>query len=104
MPANALLTSSSPHWELLKNRGLASVKEQSYGKRHCVYDGPPSDWAKEREATHTLYCGDGPGEGTRPAKLLKTVLYVGVDEVADQIVWEKWDLVPSATIEWRIEQ
>lgn len=104
MPANALLTSASPHWNLLNGRNLTSVKEKDLKNRHCVYDGPPSDWAKERGATHTLYCGDGLGEGTRPAKLLQTVLYVGTDEVADQIVWEKWELIPSATIVWGNEQ
>jgi hypothetical protein len=33
-----------------------------------------------------------PGTGTRPARLLKTVLYVGTDEENDAIVWEKWQI------------
>lgn len=74
--------------------------EKELKNRHCVYDGPPCEWSKERGATHTLYCGDGIGKGTRPAKLLKTVLYVGTDELDDDIVWEKWDIVPSSSVRW----
>jgi hypothetical protein len=40
-----------------------------------------------------------PGTGTRPAKLLKTILYVGVDEADDQIVWEKWEIKTLWTFE-----
>jgi hypothetical protein len=71
---------------------ITGVREKQYGKTHEVYDGPPCDWSKERGATHTLYCGEGLGRGTRPARLLKSVLYVGVDEADDQIVWEKWQI------------
>lgn len=84
----------------LRNRKtpITGVREKEHGKTHDVYTGAPCAWSAERGATHTLYCGEvsgpfaRPGTGTRPAKLLKSVLYVGIDEVDDQIVWEKWDI------------
>ena len=76
---------------------VIGVREKKYGKSHEVYEDAPCAWSAERGATHTLYCGevDGPygtpGRGTRPAKLLKSVMYVGVDEDEDgHIVWQKW--------------
>jgi len=77
---------------------ITGVREKTYGKTHDIYTGAPCDWSAERGATHTLYCGETtepfgcPGRGTRPAKLLKTVLYVGLDEENDAIVWEKWQI------------
>lgn len=77
---------------------VTGVTEKTYGKRHEVYQGAPCDWSAARGATHTLYCGETQGrfglphQGTRPARLLKTVLYVGTDEANDQIIWEKWDI------------
>ena len=77
---------------------IVGVREKTYGKNHDIYTGAPCDWSAERGATHTLYCGETegpfrrPGTGTRPARLLKTVLYVGTDEEADQILWEKWQI------------
>jgi hypothetical protein len=50
--------------------------------------GAPCQWAAERSATHTIFVTDG----TRPARVLKTVAYIGVDEEDDQIVWEKWPI------------
>lgn len=71
--------------------GMTSFKESSFGKSHDVFDGAPSEWAAERGATHTLWCGKGPGRGTRPAKLLKTRLHVGIDESPEgDIVWSIW--------------
>ena len=81
-----------------RKTAITGVIEREYKKEHTVFQGAPCDWAAERGATHTLYCGEteGPfgtaGRGTRPAKLLKTVLYVGVDEADDAIVWEKWSI------------
>ena len=50
------------------------------------------DWAKSQGATHTLITIDG----DRPARLLKTVAYIGVDEDEfGNCVWEKWQLTPS---------
>jgi hypothetical protein len=69
------------------------VKEAQWGHRHEVREGAPCAWSAEQGATHTLWLGEGPGKGTRPARLLKTVLYVGVDENADgNCVWEKWQI------------
>lgn len=54
--------------------------------------GAPSEWAKERGATHSLQTIDG----WRPAIVLKTVIYVGIDEAEHEnngdIEWEKWDI------------
>ena len=85
-------------WNKLNNQGrlLTTVKEKSHGLSHEVFSGAPCGWSDARGATHTLYCGEGHLRGTRPARLLKTVLWVGVDEVptADGedylIVWERW--------------
>jgi hypothetical protein len=93
--------SNYPLEDILRARKttITGVREKSYGKLHEVYGGAPCDWSKAQGATHTLYCGETsglygrPGTGTRPAKLLKTVLYVGnnvTDE--DQIIWDKWDI------------
>lgn len=79
--------------------GFTSFKEATYGKSHDVFDGAPDQWAADRGATHTLWCGKGPGRGTRPAKLLKTRLHVGTDEVDDgSIVWEVW--TGKQTLRW----
>lgn len=73
----------------------ALFREKEFGKRHEVYDLPPCNWSANFGATHTLYIGkrkDIGGAGTRPAKLLKTVLYVGTDELGGGgIKWEKWN-------------
>ena len=83
----------------LLSRNWNVVTEVDYKKDYTVFDGAPCDWSREHGATHTLFCGDGPGRGTRPAKLLKTVLYVGVGEDEDgNIVWDKWTLIPSKTL------
>jgi len=67
------------------------VTEQEFKHRHSVFEGAPDEWAENQGATHTLFCGTGIGEGTRPARLLKTRLFVGVDEdERGNIVWEKW--------------
>lgn len=77
---------------------IVMVKEREYRKTHEVYQGAPCEWSAARGATHTLYCGEvegpfaRPGTGTRPAKLLKTVLYVGVDELDGDVVWERWQI------------
>lgn len=77
----------------LRTRTYITVKEATHRKYHNVFDGAPCAWSKERGATHTLFCGEGPGRGTRPAKLLKTVLHVGVDEDGEGgIKWERWQV------------
>ena len=83
------------HTEIAKhlwNSMAATVKEREFGKTHDVYQGAPTLWAAERGATHTVWCGIGPGRGVRPAILKKTVLLVGIDEVDDKIIWEKWNI------------
>lgn len=85
--------SKSPFYAELSNRGYTVVREKEFKKYHTFFDGPPNDWAADRGATHTLYCGDGPGQGTRPAKLSKTVAYVANDEDDEgKLVWSKWNL------------
>ena len=70
---------------------LTIFKEREHGLHHEVYEGAPCEWSRDRGATHTLWCGAGHGRGTRPARLLKTRLLVGVDELpGDQIQWETW--------------
>jgi hypothetical protein len=86
-----ITTTSEPTnkgWTGIKVKG---TKSNAY-TTHEVWDGAPCDWSRVRGATHTLDCGIGPGRGTRPAKLLKSVIYVGIDEADDMIVWEKWSI------------
>lgn len=82
------------------NGSYTIVREEDYKHDHQIFDGPPDEWAASHGATHTLWCGPGPGKGTRPAKLLKTVLYVGVDESDSVgIIWEKWDIQHRMRVE-----
>ena len=81
-----------PVMESLSGRYLCTVREETYKKTHEIYSGAPCEWSAARGATHTLYCGEGPGRGTRPVKLLKTVLYLGTTEDNETIVWEKWHI------------
>jgi len=68
---------------------LRVVRELSCGHYHEFEDRAPCEWSAERGATHTLFTIDGP----RPAKLLKTVAYIGVDETPHGfIVWDKWQI------------
>ena len=76
----------------LWNSKSATVKELEHKKLHAIYKGAPTIWSADRGATHTLWCGSGPGRGSRPAILKKTVLLVGIDEVDDKIIWEKWKI------------
>lgn len=90
--ANKALVAAIPN---VKTRDLLIVKDTEFKNSHEFYTSAPCEWSEERGATHTLYCGAGLGKGTRPAKLLKTVAYVGIDENADgEIVWEKWSVTP----------
>lgn len=73
------------------------VKEAECKLVHRVTSGAPCEWSRERGATHTLHTDSewmhhkGAYGGTRPARLLKTRLYVGTDETPDgNIHWEKW--------------
>ena len=70
------------------------VTEATYGKGFQVWSAAPCAWSRDRGATHTLLVeNDHAGGGTRPARLLKTVMYVGIDEVDNDIVWEKWRIL-----------
>lgn len=83
---------------LARQSNYTSFKEKSFGVTFEVWEGAPCAWSEALGATHTLYCGEGHGRGTRPARLLKTVCYVGLDEALAEdgekyiIVWEKWDI------------
>jgi hypothetical protein len=94
------LSPESPFYNEFKNRSYSVVTEKEFGKDHTVYDGAPCEWSAALGASHTLYCGDLPGQGTRPAKLLKTVMYVADPERGnnENIVWNKWDLIPYKTL------
>jgi hypothetical protein len=70
---------------------LLLFREQSYKLTREIYATPPSQWASERGATHTLWCGVGHGRGTRPVIIKKTRILVGVDETPEGgIKWETW--------------
>jgi hypothetical protein len=67
-----------------------------------VFDAAPCVWSRDRGATHSLIITRDPhlNGPTRPARLLKTRLYVGIDEVDNDIVWERWDIVPKPCFRW----
>ena len=92
------LSPESPFYQEFKNRSYSVVTEKEFGKDHAIFDGAPCEWSKARGATHTLFCGDGPGKGTRPAILKKTVMLVGTDEIDNCIKWEKWNFIPYKTL------
>jgi len=95
---SAFLSSDSPFYKELSPRSYSVVTEKEHGKDHTVFDDAPCEWSKARGATHTLYCGDGQGKGTRPAILKKTVMFVGTNEIDNNIVWEKWNLISYKTL------
>ena len=66
-------------------------QEVTYGNWFEFTNDPldHSQWAKEQGATHCLITGKHPHDcGKRPAKILKTVAYVMVDEG----IWKKWSV------------
>jgi len=66
-----------------------SFIEKEINLRHYASFGAPSDWAKERGATHSLETIDGP----RPAQVYKTFALIGVDESdLGNIVWSRWQI------------
>ncbi len=68
---------------------MKTFKEKDYGNWFGYKDEPPCDWSRKQGATHTLLVLDG----SRPAKILKTVAYIGVDEDENgKIVWDKWQI------------
>jgi hypothetical protein len=70
---------------------LIRFRESEYKKTHEIYALPPSQWAAERGATHSLWCGDGHGRGTRPVIIKKTRILVGIDEtIGGGIEWQTW--------------
>lgn len=73
------------------NGGVSGQFREAEFKKWFEYRiGAPTDWAAERGATHTLFCAFGEELG---ARVLKSVVYVLVDEAADgSAVWEKWSI------------
>ena len=73
---------------------FGNFREETYRRLHEVLEGAPDEWAATRGATHTLHMPHlkgGPHGTTRPAKVGKTRVYIGVDEDDNgQIVWETW--------------
>ena len=71
---------------------LIQFREKEYKKTHEIYALPPSQWAAERGATHSLWLGEGHHRGTRPVILKKTRVLVGVDETPEGgIEWQTWE-------------
>jgi hypothetical protein len=71
------------------------VREREYKLDHYISHNPPCEWSKAQGATHSLNCEVEQRmgwAGTRPAKLLKTILWVGLDEENGQIIWTKWHI------------
>lgn len=60
--------------------------------RFDYYKGVAASLAGIEGATHTLVVDDVVGFPFRAAKVLKTVVYVAVDEDENGIVWEKWPI------------
>tara|TARA_B100000959_G_scaffold48088_1_gene49371 strand:- start:545 stop:811 length:267 start_codon:yes stop_codon:yes gene_type:complete len=72
----------------LQKYHISFVEKEIRLRHYCIF-GAPSDWAKERGATHTLETIDGP----RPAQVYKTFALIGVDESdTEDIVWERWQI------------
>ena len=70
---------------------VVQFRETEYKKTHVIYALPPSQWAAERGATHSLWLGEGHHRGTRPVILKKTRILVGVDEtIGGGIEWQTW--------------
>lgn len=65
-------------------------ENKEFNTKYEYLDKAPSQWCADRGATHTIYVG--PFSETRPARILKSVAYVGIDEENDQLVWEKWEI------------
>jgi hypothetical protein len=72
------------------------------GVSHTFYDAAPCVWSRDRGATHSLILTRDPDLNgpTRPARLLKTCAYVGIDEVDNDIVWDRWLLVRQPDFYW----
>lgn len=66
--------------------------DDSSRTKHEFFDAAPCVWSRDRGATHSLLITRDPDINgyTRPARLLKTCVYVGIDEVDNDIVWERW--------------
>lgn len=69
---------------------------------HQFFDAAPCVWSRDRGATHSLRITHDPHlhGHTRPARLLKTCVYVGIDEVDNDIVWERWAIHPKPYSFW----
>ena len=86
-------------WDKLRTQGSpVIVTNLETNVKFEVFLTPEDGWSQARGADATLFVGFGYGKGTRPAKLTKTTLWVGMDEAptADGtdsiIVWEKWNI------------
>ena len=70
---------------------LIQFREAEHKKTHEICALPPSKWAAERGATHSLWVGEKPFRGTRPVILKKTRILVAVDEtIGGGIEWQTW--------------
>lgn len=63
--------------------------ESEHKNHHVISEGAPCEWSKVRGATHTLHIDKD--STCRPAKIKKTRIYVGVDELPGEVIkWETW--------------
>jgi hypothetical protein len=96
MPFNPFINRETPLYVRGEKYPYTQIRELTHKNWFDVFGFAPCAWSRDRGATHTLIV-DNTYIGalftkTRPARLLKTVIYVGVDEQADDIVWEKWKI------------
>ena len=74
-------------WKSIENGGgFINTETGAYFEYEA---GTLNDWSEKHGATHTIFLID---DNTRPAKVLKTVAYVMIDEDASGPVWEKWQI------------
>ncbi len=71
---------------------LGYFTEKNYGNDFEFKD-VDCQWLKDQGCTHEIAVGGAPHHyHYRGAKLLKTVVYVLVDENENGAVWEKWNI------------
>ncbi len=63
--------------------------DSEFKNSHFLSEGAPCDWSREHGATHTLHIDAD--DSTRPARIAKSRIYVGLDEnEVGGVAWETW--------------